>query len=59
MHISLVLARLVEAFIVHVNDDGGAILYLADIGRPLNRAKDMVYVSLVNTLFTPYFFLKC
>jgi len=32
---------------VHVNDDGGAILYLADIGRPLNRAKDMVYVSLI------------
>ena len=48
MHISLVLARLIQAFIVHVNDEGGgAIAYLADIGAPLNRAKDMVYVSVV------------
>ena len=47
VHISIVLARLIQAFIVHVNDEGGAILYLADIGAPLNRAKDMVYVSVV------------
>ena len=46
MHISLVLARLIQAFIVHVNDEG-AIAYLADIGAPLNRAKDMIYVSMV------------
>ncbi|KDR69694.1 hypothetical protein GALMADRAFT_145406 [Galerina marginata CBS 339.88] len=46
VHISLVLARLVQAFIVHVNDEG-AIMYLADIGAPLNRAKDMIYVSLI------------
>jgi len=46
VHISLVLARLIQAFIVHVNDEG-AVMYLADIGAPLNRAKDMVYVSLI------------
>ena len=47
-HISIVLARTIAAFIVHVNDDGGAIAYLADIGQPLNRSKDMIYVTLVS-----------
>jgi hypothetical protein len=47
VHISLILARLIQAFIVHVDKEGGAILYLANIGDPLNRAKDMVYISLV------------
>ncbi|KAF8968800.1 hypothetical protein BDZ97DRAFT_1790714 [Flammula alnicola] len=46
-HISLVLDRLIQAFVVHVNDDGGAILYLANIATPLNRSKDMLYVSLI------------
>lgn len=46
-HIALVLSRLIQAFIVHVNDDGGAILYLADISQPLNRSKDMIYITLI------------
>ncbi|KAI0072735.1 hypothetical protein K474DRAFT_1667460 [Panus rudis PR-1116 ss-1] len=45
-HISFVVIRLIQAFIVHVNDaDQGAIMYLADIGQPLNRSKDMVYIT--------------
>ncbi|KAJ3805131.1 hypothetical protein F5876DRAFT_19628, partial [Lentinula aff. lateritia] len=47
VHISLVLTRIIEAFIVHVGDDGGAISYLANIGLPLNRSKDMIYVTTV------------
>ena len=46
----MVLARLIEAFIVHVNDDGGAIIYLANIGLPLNRSKDMVYITTVRII---------
>jgi len=46
-HIGLVLARLIQGFIVHVNDEGGAILYLADAAQPLNRSKDMIYISVV------------
>ena len=46
-HIGLVLARLIQGFIVHVNDEGGSILYFADIGQPLNRSKDMIYISVV------------
>ncbi|KAF8509049.1 hypothetical protein JB92DRAFT_2814410 [Gautieria morchelliformis] len=46
-HISCVLARIIQAFIVHINDEGGAILYLADIGQPLNRSKDMIYVTMI------------
>ncbi|PAV19446.1 hypothetical protein PNOK_0438000 [Pyrrhoderma noxium] len=46
-HISLVLSRLIQAFVVHVNDDGGAIIYLADIAQPLNRSKDMIYITLI------------
>ena len=49
-HISLVLSRLIQAFVVHVNDDGGAIIYLADIAQPLNRSKDMIYITLVRLL---------
>ncbi|KAJ3872175.1 hypothetical protein F5051DRAFT_481535 [Lentinula edodes] len=47
VHISLVLTRIIEAFIVHVGDDGGAISYLANIGLPLNRSKDMIYVTTI------------
>ncbi|KAH8101905.1 hypothetical protein BXZ70DRAFT_1063915 [Cristinia sonorae] len=43
-HIGLILARLIQAFIVHVNDIG-AVMYLADIGQHLNRSKDMIYVT--------------
>ncbi|KAH8101903.1 hypothetical protein BXZ70DRAFT_84752 [Cristinia sonorae] len=45
-HIAFILSRLIEAFIVHVNEEG-AVMYLADIGRPLNRAKDMVYITTI------------
>jgi len=47
VHIACILARLIHAFIFHVNDAGGASLYLADIGNLLNRSKDMVYITLV------------
>jgi len=47
VHIACVLARLIQGFIVHVNDDGGATYYFADIGNHLNRSKDMIYITLV------------
>jgi len=47
VHISFILARLIQAFIINVDKEGGAILYLANIGDPLNRAKDMVYISII------------
>ncbi|KAJ3576415.1 hypothetical protein NP233_g451 [Leucocoprinus birnbaumii] len=43
-HVSLTLARNINAFIVHVQDQG-AVLYLADIGQGLNRSKDMIYIT--------------
>ena len=52
----MILARLIEAFIVHVNDEGGAAVYLANIGLPLNRSKDMVYITtvrIINRYSTP------
>jgi len=47
VHIACILARLIQAFIFHVNDAGGASFYLADIGNHLNRSKDMIYITLV------------
>jgi len=47
VHVSITLARNIEAFIKHITDEGGAVLYLADIGQPLNRSKDMIYVTLI------------
>jgi len=50
-HIGCVLARLIQGFIVHVNDVGGPIMYFADIAKPLNRSKDMIYITLVSFAF--------
>ncbi|TCD70032.1 hypothetical protein EIP91_005284 [Steccherinum ochraceum] len=47
-HISIALYRLVQAFIFHVNDGPeGAILYLANIAVPINRSKDMIYITTI------------
>ncbi|KAI0072732.1 hypothetical protein K474DRAFT_1711331 [Panus rudis PR-1116 ss-1] len=47
-HISLILTRLIEAFIDHVHDaEQGATLYLADIAKPINRSKDMIYITTI------------
>jgi len=44
-HISLVLARAIQGFINH--DEGNTVLYFADIARPINRSKDMVYITMI------------
>ncbi|TCD68133.1 hypothetical protein EIP91_011498 [Steccherinum ochraceum] len=51
-HIGLALTRLIEAFIIHAHDpssgaDTGAILYLANIAIPINRSKDMIYITTI------------
>jgi hypothetical protein len=47
-HISLVLERILYAFIIAAKEaPDGAIFYLADIAEPINRSKDMIYVSLI------------
>ena len=54
----MILARLIEAFIVHVNDEGGAAVYLANIGLPLNRSKDMVYITTVRIINATLFYAQ-
>jgi gamma-glutamyl-gamma-aminobutyrate hydrolase PuuD len=46
-HISIILVRIINAFIIHGGKPLGATLYLANIAEPINRSKDMIYVSLV------------
>jgi hypothetical protein len=46
-HISLVLVRLINAFIFNGDTPDGAIIYLANIAISVNRSKDMIYITLV------------
>jgi hypothetical protein len=46
-HISIILVRIINAFIYNGGKPLGATLYLANIAEPINRSKDMIYVSLV------------
>jgi len=46
-HVSLVLVRLINAFIFNGDTPDGAIIYLANIAIPVNRSKDMIYVTLI------------
>jgi hypothetical protein len=46
-HISIILVRIINAFIVNGGQPLGATLYLANIAEPINRSKDMIYVSFV------------
>jgi hypothetical protein len=46
-HISIILVRIINAFIYNGGKPLGATMYLANIAEPINRSKDMIYVSLV------------
>ncbi|KAI0345458.1 hypothetical protein BDW22DRAFT_1426156 [Trametopsis cervina] len=43
VHVSLALQRLITGFVTIQGP--GTILYFADIGQPLNRGKDMIYIT--------------
>jgi len=48
VHLSIGLRRLIEAFILLPPDSSlGSIGYLANIGEPLNRNKDMLYITIL------------
>lgn len=44
-HVFLALTRIIIALIRLRNTPPGPIAYLSDIGVPLNRAKDLIYIT--------------
>ena len=50
-HISIILVRIINAFIDNGGQPLGATLYLANIAEPINRSKDMIYISMVKDFF--------
>lgn len=45
VHVFIALRRIVVALIFLQNKPPGPIPYLANIGDPLNRAKDLIYIT--------------